>query len=111
MSPLFSDEKFKDNFGHIQNRLPNTLSASFPNIDITGRDILEATSGQVEASTTAACHTNTGGSPVLIKSGVESKDALKTIRFSFGRLTSKKDVEEMTQIIAQIVLSRSIKNK
>ena len=78
-------------------RLPNTTSLSFVfqsqgDNNLTGKDILAACQGKLEASTTSACHTDTNntkcGSPVLISSGISQERAKCTLRLSVGRYTS-----------------------
>lgn len=81
-----------DNFSHVPHRLPNALSASF--LGHVGFDILTKCRGQIEASTTAACHSQgKNGSPVLLKSGIILDAALGTIRLSVGRHTTQQEIE------------------
>ena len=90
-------------------RLPNTtsLSFNFQSPSVLGRDLLAACNGQIEASTTSACHTQNmnvncggGGSPILLASGVSAQRARCTLRLSVGRYTSlEKDVDRAVDIL------------
>jgi cysteine desulfurase len=79
--------------GHPTQRLPNTLSVNF-----TGRigaEILDRMP-QVAASTGSACHAGSVTlSPVLAAMGVPLNEGMGTIRFSLGRSTTWKDLEEV----------------
>ncbi|XP_059084698.1 selenocysteine lyase-like [Tigriopus californicus] len=92
-----------DNFAHVENRLPNTLSASFGGC--IGHDILTKCQGQIEASTTAACHSHgiASGSPVLLKSGLDPEAALGTIRLSVGRHTTQEEIEKAAMALKDVV--------
>ena len=103
----FGDD-FHPNFTH-RHQLPNTLSVSFKG-GVNGSDILKATSGKIEASTTSACHTCTSEDgprppPVLINSGVPVDRALSTIRLSVGRQTTVDEVREAAKILYEAYIS------
>jgi cysteine desulfurase len=71
-------------------RLPNTSSITFPDLD--ARAMLHRTPG-VAASTRSACSTGQPGpSHVLTAMGLSDDDAFATARFSLGRFTSADDV-------------------
>jgi cysteine desulfurase len=79
--------------GHRQLRLPNTASIAFPGTDANA--LLEALAEDVAASPGAACHTGAvHPSSVLTAMGVDAATALATVRFSLGRFTTPRDVEE-----------------
>ena len=89
-------------------RLPNTTSVSFifddPHANVTGKDILAACNGELEASTASACHTDTStiscGSPILISSGISPERAKCTLRLSVGRYTTlEKDLDRAVEIL------------
>lgn len=77
--------------GHLESRLPNTLSVSFPGIE--ANTLLSALDG-IAASAGAACHAESVEiSPVLKAMGIPTEFAMGTIRFSTGKFLSRADVE------------------
>ncbi len=87
--------------GHPENRLPNTLSISFPDLRA---DHIMAAMPEVAVSAGAACH---GGGPVasrvLTAMGVPNRWALGTLRISLGRMTTEEDVERGCSRIIEAV--------
>jgi len=89
--------------GHPTARLPNTLNVSFPGIE--ANRLLDEMKG-IAASAGAACHSDkTDISPVLTAMNVPMEFAMGTIRFSVGRMTSDKEIDEAIDIITNAVLS------
>jgi cysteine desulfurase NifS/selenium donor protein len=87
--------------GHRENRLPNTLSVSFPKIE--ANTLLDELEG-VAASAGAACHTdNIDVSHVLQAMVVPIDFAMGTIRFSTGKYTTEKEIEEAIEIVSSTV--------
>lgn len=89
--------------GHPENRLPNTLNISFPNIEA---NILlsEIESLGIAASAGAACHTdNIDVSPVLTAIKLNTDYAMGTIRFSVGKNTTEDDINRASKIIIESV--------
>ena len=84
-------------------RLPNTASICFVNLD--AGVILKKLEGYIEASRSAACHSGTGASNVLIKSGLSLPEANSTIRFSVGRNTTFEDILKSCEYIYNAVHS------
>ena len=82
-------------------RLPNTASICFVNFD--AGVILQKLEQCIEASRSAACHSGTGASNVLIKSGLSLDEANSTIRFSVGRNTTLNDILKATDDIKNAV--------
>jgi cysteine desulfurase len=79
--------------GHPQRRLPNTASVAFPGTDANA--LLALLADEVAASAGAACHTDAvHPSHVLTAMGVDAATAMSTVRFSVGRFTTQRDVEE-----------------
>ena len=78
-------------------RLPNTASICFTGFD--AGLILQNLEGKIEASRSAACHSGTGTSNVLVKSGLSLADAASTIRFSVGRNTTDEEIEKASECI------------
>ena len=89
--------------GHLQHRLPNTLSISFK-----GREanrILEEIGLEVAASAGAACHSDTVEiSHVLEAMGVPVEWAKGTIRFSVGRMTTEAEIDQTIRVVAEALL-------
>jgi cysteine desulfurase len=82
--------------GHPAERLPNTASVAFPGVDANA--LLVRLSEEVAASAGAACHTgSTRPSHVLTAMGVDAATAASTVRFSVGRFTGERDIEEGTR--------------
>jgi len=87
--------------GHVEHRLPNTLSVSF--VGRTGADILSAMP-QVAASTGSACHAGSVNvSPVLAAMGTPVDVAAGTIRFSLGRSTTFEDIEHVAERLRETI--------
>ena len=88
--------------GHLDLRLPNTLSFSVP--DLTASAIIRNLP-QVAVSAGAACHGDGGVtiSHVLAAMGVPERMALGTIRISVGRMTTDQDVGEGIAAVIQAI--------
>ncbi len=87
--------------GHTEQRLPNTLSVSLPQID--ANTLLDELS-DVAASPGAACHTDVAEpSEVLIAMNVPLENALGTIRFSTGRLNTEEQIDQAVKSITDAV--------
>ena len=85
--------------GHPENRLPNTLSVSFRNIEANK---LLAEIDSVAVSAGAACHSHSVKvSPVLQAMQVELKYAMGTVRFSTGKMTTAEEVKETAAIFVK----------
>jgi cysteine desulfurase len=88
--------------GHPRERLPNTLSVSFPGAD--AQDLLRAVGGRVAASAGAACHSGAiEVSHVLRAMRVPLEHARGTLRLSTGRMTARPDIEAAVDAIAGAV--------
>ncbi len=84
--------------GHPTERLPNTLSVSFPGIDA---NTLLSELENIAASPGAACHTNKAEpSAVLVAMQVPLEVALGTIRFTTGHLNDSAQIAQAIQIIS-----------
>ncbi len=87
--------------GHPEKRLPNTLSLSFCGIE--ANTILSEIE-EVAASAGAACHSSgVELSHVLKAMNVPMEYAMGTVRFSTGRMTTEKDIDEAIDIICKVV--------
>jgi cysteine desulfurase len=88
--------------GHNQQRLPNTLSLSFK--DLEADRILEEIGSEVAASAGAACHSDTVEiSYVLEAMRVPLEWAKGTLRFSVGKMTAAAEVDKAVAVVAKAV--------
>ena len=87
--------------GDFENRLPNNISISFKGID--GESLLLALDLEgIYLSSGSACHSDsTEPSHVLQAIGVPSEYANGTLRISFGKYTTKKDIDYLVQKIKE----------
>ena len=87
--------------GDFENRLPNNISISFKGID--GESLLLALDLEgIYLSSGSACHSDsTEPSHVLQAIGVPNEYANGTLRISFGKYTTKKDIDYLVQKIKE----------
>lgn len=97
------EDNFEDRIvfnGHYRDRLPNTLNVSFKGIN--GNEVLEKLE-QVATSTGSACHSDKREpSSVLQAMGIDKEIAMGAVRFSLGRYTKKKDLENVVEQLKNI---------
>ncbi|NOY50499.1 MAG: selenide, water dikinase SelD [Chlorobi bacterium] len=87
--------------GHQEQRLPNTLSISFPGIEA---NTIISRLENVAASAGAACHSESiDVSSVLEAMHIPIEYAMGTIRFSTGRGTNMEDIKTAAKEIIKIV--------
>lgn len=87
--------------GHADNRLPNTLSVSFPKVE--ANTLIDRLEG-VAASAGAACHAESVDvSAVLEAMHVPLEYAMGTIRFSTGRGTTMQEIKKAADEIITTV--------
>jgi cysteine desulfurase len=80
--------------GHPEQRLPNTLNVSFPDID--GRELLSYCAEALAASVGSACHEEGDAvSGVLGAMGVSVGQARGAVRLSLGHPTTRAEVEQV----------------
>jgi len=86
--------------GHPEQRLPNTLNLSFPEVD--GRNLLAHAAAEVAASVGSACHEDdTTVSGVLGAMGIDTQRARGAVRLSLGIATTDTEIERAaTALIA-----------
>ncbi|CAI4226564.1 unnamed protein product [Auanema sp. JU1783] len=84
-------------------RLPNTSSVSFHNYPGNACELLESCKAFL-ASTGAACHTG-AVSAILTSCGVAYEISSRTIRFSFGRESTKADVATIIAELKQVLMN------
>jgi len=88
--------------GHPDQRLPNTLSLSF--YDLEANRILETIGPEIAASAGAACHSDTVEvSHVLRAMNVPLNWAKGTLRLTTGRHTTADEIDRAVQVIAEAV--------
>ncbi|MEE4262139.1 MAG: cysteine desulfurase family protein [Desulfobacteraceae bacterium] len=88
--------------GHLQKRLPNTLSISFEGLE--ANRILDLISTRVAASAGAACHADTiEVSGVLKAMDVPLNWAKGTLRLTTGRRTTESDIDTAVRVICKAV--------
>lgn len=88
--------------GHPEQRLPNTCSVSFLNLE--ANRILEEIGLDVAASAGAACHSDhVEISPVLTAMNIPEKWARGTLRFSTGRMTTADDIDRAAGMVIAAV--------
>jgi cysteine desulfurase len=88
--------------GHLQNRLPNTLSISF--LGVEANRILDAIGNEVAASAGAACHSGMVQiSEVLKAMAVPLEWAKGTLRLTTGRMTTAADIDKAVEVICAAV--------
>jgi len=90
--------------GHLQKRLPNTLSISFAGLE--ANRLLDAIGPEVAASAGAACHSDTiEVSGVLKAMEVPLNWAKGTLRLTTGRGTTEADIDKAVEVISTAVTS------
>ncbi len=88
--------------GHLQHRLPNTLSISFKGME--ANRILEEIGLEVAVSAGAACHSDfVEISHVLKAMNTPLEWAMGTLRFSVGRMTTEAQIDKTIRVVADAV--------
>jgi len=83
--------------GHPEQRLPNTLNASF--IGHVGSELLQAIP-EIAASTGSACHEGEVSiSPVLAAMGLDPLVARGAVRLTLGRYTTEAEVDRAAELL------------
>jgi cysteine desulfurase len=93
--------------GHTKNRLPGHLSFSFHGMEgETIRLLFLLDEMGIEVSAGSACSSNHGGSAshVLQAIGLNPFEARGAIRVSFGRYTTEKDIDALTEALHSTVM-------
>ncbi len=87
--------------GSEAERLPNTSSLTFPGCDAA---LLMASLREIAVSAGSACSSGSGKpSHVLTAMGLDTAEALATLRISLGRTTTQTEVDEAAQLITSAV--------
>ena len=87
----------------VLEQLPNTLSVSFRGL--LAPDLMPQLASLVACSAGSACHSadHTNISPVLRAMGVPPEYALGTLRLSWGRHTTDRDIDLVAERVADVV--------
>jgi cysteine desulfurase len=84
--------------GHPDERLPNTLNVSFPEVDA---EELLASTPAVAAATGSACHAGrTEPSAVLTAMGIPPARALGAVRLTVGRWSTEEEMDRAASLLA-----------
>ena len=101
VSELTAHVPFRLN-GHPEYRLPNTLSISFAKIE--ANLLLAEIGDRIAVSAGAACHSDRIDiSPTLQAMQVPAEYAMGTVRFSTGRMTTSREIEETIRVVSGAV--------
>ena len=85
--------------GHVQERLPNTLSVRFPGVSGT---MMLAAAPEIAASTASACHDGQEvASVVILAMGVPAAEAVGSVRLTLGRGTTTDDIRRAADALAR----------
>ena len=90
-------------------RVPGVLNMTYPNID--GQNlVMQLDLAGIGISYGAACASGTAKtSDILLDMGLTKENALSTVRISFGKIHSLKDIETVANAIHQILIQQSEK--
>ncbi|MES2315289.1 MAG: cysteine desulfurase family protein [Patescibacteria group bacterium] len=89
--------------GDIKNRLPNNINITVPNIP-SDLLVIELSARGIMASAKSACKAGDGkASYVIAAIHPKSKDTDGSLRFSLGRETSKKDIDNTVKALNDIL--------
>lgn len=89
--------------GDIKNRLPNNVNITFPKIP-SDLLVIELSAKGVMVSAKSACKSEDSGGSYVIKAISPSSAEIGGVRFSFGRKTSRKDLDYTIKSLFQILL-------
>src|SRR3989344_2494424 len=88
--------------GHASKRLPNNVNVSIDGID-NEFFVIQLDNAGIACATRSACKTNEDkGSHVILSLGKTDKEAKESIRFSLGRSTTKKDIEQTLKVVRNL---------
>lgn len=89
--------------GDLENRLPNIVSVTFPKIP-SDLLVIELSARGIMCSSKSACKSGEGGGSYVIKALRPDADSeIGGVRFSFGRDTTKKDIDYTVKTLSQIL--------
>ena len=89
--------------GDLENRLPNNINVTVPNIP-SDLLVIELSARGVYASAKSACKSGDGKASHVIKAiNLDSKDTDGSLRFSLGRHTTKQDIVVTIKALKEIL--------
>lgn len=89
-------------FGHLQQRLPGSLSVGFPGVPAS--EVLAAVSDRIAVSTGSACASGTAeASKVLLALNLDPDIAATAVRISLGRFTGEQEIATALEAFADVV--------
>jgi cysteine desulfurase len=96
--------------GDLKNRLPNNVNITFPKIP-SDLLVVELSAKGIMASSKSACKSGESGGSYVIKAiclrnqvqGKTLYDDVGGVRFSFGRATTKKDIDYTFKVLSEIL--------
>jgi cysteine desulfurase len=89
--------------GSKKHQAPHILHVTFPDID-NERLMMELDERGIQCAVGSACSASSAKpSHVLTAVGMRNKEARSSLRFSFGRQTSKKDILKTVKILKQLL--------
>jgi cysteine desulfurase len=89
--------------GGLQNRLPNNINISFPNIP-SDLLVIELSEKGIMTSAKSACKSGESGGSYVIKAICQKPSGeLGGVRFSFGKSTTKKDIDYTVKTLMEIL--------
>jgi len=89
--------------GDLENRLPNNVNITIPNIP-SDLLVIELSAKGIMASAKSACESGDGKASYVIKAiRPKAKETDGSLRFSLGRQTTKKDIDYTIKVLSQIL--------
>jgi cysteine desulfurase len=90
--------------GSLENRLPNNINITIPNIP-SDLLVIELSERGISVSSKSACKMNDGKASHVIKAVNKNiKDVDGSLRFSFGRDTNKRDIIYTFKSLSEILI-------
>jgi cysteine desulfurase len=90
--------------GDLKNRLPNNVNITIPNIP-SDLLVIELSAKGVFASAKSACKAGDGKASYVIRAiNPKIKDTDGYLRFSLGKETTKKDIDQTIKVLSQILI-------
>jgi len=92
--------------GSLKHRLPNNVHLTFPGTD-NERLLIQLDEAGIQAAAGSACSaSDEEPSHVLKALGLSDADAQASLRFTFGRATTKQDIEKTVELLASLTGAR-----
>ncbi len=89
--------------GHPTKRIANNANFSFPGLE-SERIVIELDAQGISVSTRSACLGESGGGSYVVRAlGKGEKYANSSVRFTFGRMTTRGEVEQVVSILEHLI--------